>query len=62
MRWLPYNCNEYNSHVVIGREDYFLSADGYLMPVRKDQRSGSEISSIASPGAAGIENARRAGS
>jgi hypothetical protein len=37
IRWLPYNCNEYNSHVVIGKEDYFLSADGYLMPVRKDQ-------------------------
>jgi hypothetical protein len=37
VRWLPYNCNEYNSHVVIGKEDYFLSADGYLMPVRKDQ-------------------------
>ena len=28
VRWLPYNCNEYNSHVVIGKEDYFLSADG----------------------------------
>ena len=37
VRWLPYNCNEYNSHVIIGKDDYFLSADGYLMPVRKGQ-------------------------
>jgi hypothetical protein len=37
IRWLPYNCNEYNSHVIIGKEDYFLSADGHLMPVRQGQ-------------------------
>ena len=43
VRWLPYNCNEYNSHVLIGKEDYFLSADGYLMPVRKDQPPGFEV-------------------
>jgi hypothetical protein len=24
-------------HVVVGSENYFLSADGYLMPARKDQ-------------------------
>jgi hypothetical protein len=36
-RWQPYNCNEYNAHVVIGKEDYFVSADDYLMPVRKGQ-------------------------
>jgi hypothetical protein len=28
---------EDNHHVVIGKESYFLSADGYLMPTRKGQ-------------------------
>jgi hypothetical protein len=37
IRWDEYNCNENNSHVIIGKDDYFLSADGKLMPVRKDQ-------------------------
>jgi hypothetical protein len=37
VRWTPYICNEYNIHVVIGKEDYLVSGDGYLMPVRKDQ-------------------------
>jgi hypothetical protein len=36
-RWGEYVCAANNQHVVIGKEDYFLSADGYLMPVRKDQ-------------------------
>jgi hypothetical protein len=31
------NCSENNNHVVIGKEGYFLSADGRLMPTRKDQ-------------------------
>jgi len=35
--WGEYACNESNEHVVIGSEDYFLSADGFLMPVRKGQ-------------------------
>jgi hypothetical protein len=35
--WLEKNCNEANSHVYIGREEYFLSADGKLMPVRAGQ-------------------------
>jgi hypothetical protein len=26
-----------NQHVIIGKEDYFMSGDGSLMPVRKDQ-------------------------
>ena len=30
-------CSENNNHVVVGKEYYFLSADGYLMPTRKDQ-------------------------
>jgi hypothetical protein len=35
--WPEYNCREGNNHVTIGTEEYFLSADGKLMPVRKDQ-------------------------
>jgi hypothetical protein len=36
--WTEYDCNEHNNHVAIGKETYFLSADGYLMPSRKGQR------------------------
>jgi hypothetical protein len=36
--WTEYDCNENNNHVVIGKDAYFLSADGYLMPAKKDQR------------------------
>jgi hypothetical protein len=32
-----YDCAESNNHVVVGKEYYFLSGDGYLMPTRKDQ-------------------------
>jgi hypothetical protein len=35
--WRETVCAENNNHVVIGKENYFLSGDGYLMPVRKDQ-------------------------
>lgn len=35
--WPEYLCAEANHHVIIGKERYFLSADGHLMPVRKDQ-------------------------
>jgi hypothetical protein len=31
------HCAENNAHIVIGKEDYFLSANGALMPTRKDQ-------------------------
>jgi hypothetical protein len=31
------NCTENNRHIIVGTEAYFLSADGYLMPTRKDQ-------------------------
>ena len=37
-RWSEYVCAANNQHIVIGKEDYFLSADGLLMPVRKDQK------------------------
>jgi hypothetical protein len=35
--WPENNCTEGNNDVVIGSENYLLSADGYLMPVKKDQ-------------------------
>jgi hypothetical protein len=35
--WFDNNCNENNPHILIGRETYFLSADGYLMPAKKGQ-------------------------
>jgi hypothetical protein len=35
--WAEYDCAESNNHVQIGKDFYFLSADGYLMPTRKDQ-------------------------
>ena len=31
-------CSEYNQHVIIGKEGYYLSADGFLMPVKKGQK------------------------
>jgi hypothetical protein len=35
--WLEYYITEENAQVVIGKENYFLSADGLLMPAKKDQ-------------------------
>lgn len=35
--WYEHVCAEENHHVLIGNESYFLSADGLLMPTRKDQ-------------------------
>jgi hypothetical protein len=35
--WPEYICEENNAHVSVGKEDYYMSADGYLMPTRKDQ-------------------------
>ena len=35
--WREVVCMESNQHVRVGKDDYFLSADGYLMPARKDQ-------------------------
>ena len=35
--WIDLICNENNPHVLIGKENYFLSYDGYLMPARKNQ-------------------------
>ena len=36
--WSPHGvCAESNNHVSIGKENYYLSADGYLMPTKKGQ-------------------------
>jgi hypothetical protein len=37
--WFEDNCNENNHHIVIGKENYYISGEGngFLMPSRKDQ-------------------------
>jgi hypothetical protein len=35
--WYQNDCSEDNHHVTVGKENYFLSADGYLMPAKKNQ-------------------------
>ncbi len=35
--WSEYYCSEDNHHVQIGKENYVISGDGYLLPVRKGQ-------------------------
>jgi hypothetical protein len=35
--WSEYICNEGNQQVMLGKENYMVSADGFLMPVKKDQ-------------------------
>jgi hypothetical protein len=36
--WVEDNCSENNNHVVVGKENYFLSADGFLMPTKMGQQ------------------------
>jgi len=36
-RWVEAVCMEANPHLRIGKENYMMSADGYLMPAKKDQ-------------------------
>ena len=36
-QWPEFVCAEGNSHIAIGKENYFLSGDGLLMPSRKGQ-------------------------
>ena len=36
--WFEDNCTENNHHVVIGKEGYYVSSEGYLMPTRKGQK------------------------
>jgi hypothetical protein len=35
--WQDYNCSEANHHVIVGKDHYFISGDGFLMPTKKDQ-------------------------
>jgi hypothetical protein len=35
--WPEYYCGESNAQIALGKENYFLSADGALMPTRRDQ-------------------------
>jgi len=35
--WSEYACHEGNQQVLVGKENYMVSADGFLMPVKKDQ-------------------------
>jgi hypothetical protein len=35
--WPEAICNEYNAQVFLGNEHYYLSAEGFLMPAKKDQ-------------------------
>ena len=35
--WSEYVCEEGNGQIVLGKENYMVSADGYLMPTKKDQ-------------------------
>jgi hypothetical protein len=35
--WREVNCAENNNHIQLGKEGYMISADGHLMPTRKDQ-------------------------
>jgi hypothetical protein len=36
-QWTEVYINDNNAHIAIGKENYFLSADGFLMPAKKDQ-------------------------
>ena len=35
--WMFVDCSEDNHHVWVGKDDYFVSADGFLMPTKKNQ-------------------------
>jgi len=37
VEWHEDLCSENNTHVQIGKEGYFISGDGYLMPTKKGQ-------------------------
>ncbi|HLH96337.1 MAG TPA: hypothetical protein VKW08_14580 [Xanthobacteraceae bacterium] len=35
--WREQQCSDFNHHVLIGKENYDVNADGFLVPVKKDQ-------------------------
>ncbi|MEA2990045.1 MAG: hypothetical protein QOG83_2756 [Alphaproteobacteria bacterium] len=37
--WTEQNCAETNPHVRVGKDDYMVSADGFLMPTAKGQKA-----------------------
>jgi len=37
--WDFVDCAENNPHVLVGKEYYMISADGYLMPTKRDQQA-----------------------
>ena len=37
--WNEENCPETNPHVTVGKEDYMISGDGFLMPTKKGQKA-----------------------
>ena len=48
-RWQEFVCGEANPWLTIGKDTYYLSSDGYLMPTRKDQ-SPPDTHYFARPG------------
>ena len=36
--WIEDVCAENNNYVFLGKESYFVTADGFLMPVKKGQK------------------------
>jgi hypothetical protein len=36
-RWGEFYCSENSAEITVGKENYFISSDGLLMPARKDQ-------------------------
>jgi hypothetical protein len=36
--WLEASCADGNHHILIGKENYYVSADGFLMPTKKGQQ------------------------
>jgi hypothetical protein len=43
--WIENNCIEGNDNIAIGNEDYLLSPDGFLMPVKKGQQPTDSVTS-----------------
>ena len=35
--WVETNCDAENHYLMLGKETYFISVDGYLMPTKKNQ-------------------------
>jgi hypothetical protein len=42
-KWIEYNCHEGNNHLLIAGEEFFMSGDGKLMPVKPGQAPPSLV-------------------